>query len=426
MTTRYVFIHLPGEQDAVPAGKLDMSTDDRGGFASAIFAYGSRYLARAKALDVDPVSLPIDGAAIRSRLPVNGLPMFGAIRDAMPDAWGRRVIENRLRRPGPLPEWLYLDHAGSDRAGALDIRSNRDSAPSTSWLPEMVELSYLLEVAERIEAGEPVPAQLAHYFQGGPTMGGMRPKAVIQIEGRQFLAKFPSRTDRFNIPAVERATLELAREAGLTVPETRLVQMPDGRAVMLIERFDRVMGPSGTMARRHMVSALTMLGVSEMNSPYSSYADIAHVISQRAPRERVDVDRRELFARMVFNILVSNNDDHLRNHAFLHVDAGGWALSPLYDVVPTPSASLERDLHLIVGNMGRAARVDNALTSAGQFGLRRPQAADMVDRMYRVVRSWRQTFEAHGVATRDCDLVASAFMHEKHIGMREATAGKSG
>jgi serine/threonine-protein kinase HipA len=425
VTTRYVFIHLPGTAEAIPAGKLDMSVDARGDFASATFAYGKRYLQRPNAMEVDPVSLPIDGAGSRERTPLNGLPMFGAIRDAMPDAWGRRVIENRLRRAGPLPEWLYLDHAGSDRAGALDVRPSLDSAPSASSLPDIVDLNYLLQAAERIEAGEPVPAQLAHYFQGGPTMGGMRPKAVILADGRQFLAKFPSRTDRFNMPAVERATLELAREAGLDVPETRLVPMPDGRAVMLIERFDRMMNSSGTVSRRHMVSALTMLGVSEMNSPYSSYADIAHVISRRAPKERIEADRIELFRRMVFNVLVSNSDDHLRNHAFLRHESG-WVLSPLYDVVPTPSASLERHLHLIVGDMGRAARVDNALSSAGQFGLRRAQAIEIIDQVYRVVRAWRQVFDLHGVTHKDCDLVASAFMHEKHIGMREVLSGKRG
>ena len=415
-----MFINLPGSRGAVPAGKLDMATDATGEFANARFAYGNIYLKRHDALDVDPVSLPRDGAAGKTLLPVNGLPMFSAIRDAAPDAWGRQVIENRLQRPGPLPEWMYLDHAGSDRAGALDIRPDRDSTPLASTLPSAIDLNYLLDAAERIEAGEPVPAQLTHYFQGGPTMGGMRPKAVIAVDGRQFVAKFPSRTDRFNVPSVERATLELAREAGLHVPETRLMQMPDGRTVMLIERFDRVAGPGGLITRRHMVSALTMLGVGEMDSRYRSYADIAHAISRQAPGARVAADRTEMFSRMVFNILVSNSDDHLRNHAFLYQETGGWALSPLYDVVPTPSHSLERNLHLIVGEMGRAARVDNALTSAGQFGLRRAEAAEIIDRIYRVARSWRQTFERHEVTAQDCDLVASAFMHEDHIGMREA------
>ncbi len=215
---------------------------------------------------------------------------------------------------------------------------------------------------------------------------------------------------------MERATLELAREAGLDVPETRLVKLPDNREVMLIERFDRQAGPNG-LTRRHMVSALTMLGVSGMDSPNMRYADIADVIGARAPRDRVQRDREEMFGQMVFNILVSNNDDHLRNHAFLYdAEASGWRLSPLYDVVPATSPSLERDLHLTVGDMGRAARLDNALTSAGQFNLRRPEAARIIDRIHRVVRQWRMTFEAKGVSVRDCDYIESAFLHARHLG----------
>ncbi|MBA3485646.1 MAG: HipA domain-containing protein, partial [Lysobacter sp.] len=215
----------------------------------------------------------------------------------------------------------------------------------------------------------------------------------------------------------QRATLELAREAGLDVPETRLVKLPDNREVMLIDRFDRQAGPTG-LTRRHMVSALTMLGASEMDSPNMRYADIADVIGARAPRDRVQRDREEMFGRMVFNILVGNNDDHLRNHAFLYdAEASGWQLSPLYDVVPATSPSLERDLHLTVGDMGRAARLDNALTSAGQFNLRRPEAARIIDRIHRVVRQWRMTFEAKGVSVRDCDYIESAFLHARHLGM---------
>jgi serine/threonine-protein kinase HipA len=140
---------------------------------------GTRYLTRPDALDVDPVSLPRAEEAALRREPINGLPLFGAIRDAAPDAWGRRVIENRLQRNRPLPDADYLDHAGADRAGALDIRSKPHSPAHASVLPARVDLPYLLEAVTRIEAGEPVPAQLAHFFSGGPTMGGMRPKAVI-------------------------------------------------------------------------------------------------------------------------------------------------------------------------------------------------------------------------------------------------------
>jgi serine/threonine-protein kinase HipA len=317
MTVRYVFIHPPGQRDAVPAGRLEL-IERNGELLTSRFQYGRQYLQRAEALDVDPVSLPRAEETATAREPIHGLPLFGAIRDASPDAWGRRVIENRLRRPGPLSELTYLDHAGSDRAGAVDIRANRDSPPRPSTLATSLELQYLLEAVERVEAGDPVPAQLAVYFEGGPTMGGMRPKAVVTEGGREFVAKFPSTSDRrFNVPAIEYATLELARDVGLDVPATRLVALDGQRSAMLIERFDREPVPGG-QARRHMVSALTMLGVPEMASPDQSYAAIAQVISRRCAAAHVQSDRIELFKRMVFNILVSNNDDHLRNHAFLY------------------------------------------------------------------------------------------------------------
>lgn len=335
MAVRYVFIHLPGQLEAVPAGKLELISH-AGQLRTSRFNYGRRYLARTDALDVDPVSLSRAAETAQPREPVNGLGLFGAIRDAAPDAWGRRVIENRLRRPGPLADVDYLDHAGSDRAGALDVRTQQDSVARGSTLPASIDLPYLFEAVERIEAGEPVPARLEHFFRGGPTMGGMRPKAVVYANGVPHVAKFPSAADRYNVPAVEYATLELARECGLDVPPTRLERLDGERAVMLIQRFDRE-PVAGGFARRHMVSALTMLGVDEMQSPNQSYAAIADAISARGAAAYVERDRQELFMRMLFNILVTNNDDHLRNHAFAHdTHARGWRLSPLYDVVPAP------------------------------------------------------------------------------------------
>lgn len=419
MTVRYVFIHPPRQLEAVPAGRLELIVHE-GELRTSRFNYGARYLERSDALDVDPVSLARADESRHPREPINALPLFGAIRDAAPDAWGRRVIENRLRRSGPLPEVDYLDHAGSDRAGALDIRTQPDSPARASILPTRIDLPYLLEAVERIEAGEPAPSQLEHFFQGGPTMGGMRPKAVINADGRQYVAKFPSTSDhRFNVPAVERATLELARECGLDVPVTRLQQLDAHRSVMLIERFDRE-PMAGGFARRHMVSALTMLGVSELESPNQSYAGIADVISARGAAQFVERDRRELFMRMVFNILVSNNDDHLRNHAFLFdAQARGWRLSPLYDVVPAPQVGTDRYLSLGVGPDGRAARLDNALAGAGRFGITRVRATQFIEQLVAGTRAWRNTFDRCGVTERDSDAVAPAFRRATDIGLRE-------
>jgi serine/threonine-protein kinase HipA len=420
MSERTVFIHLPGETEAVPAGRLTMIEQGLQVQASA-FAYGRRYVMRANALPVDPVSLPLrPGQNHEERVPASGLVLFGALRDATPDAWGRRVIENRLRAPpNGLPESVYLDHAGPHRAGALDVRESPTSLAAESVLPSALDLHHLLDAAARIEEGEPVPAHLEMFFTGGPSVGGARPKAVVSVDGDEWIAKFPARNDPFNVPAIERATLELARAAGLTVPRMRLETLADGRQVMLIERFDRERLAHG-IGRRHMVSALTLLALQAGDSPDSSYAAMADAMGLHGVSGQIARDRHELFARMVFNILVSNDDDHLRNHAFLFdVDGAGWRLSPLYDVVPKPQVGQERVLHLSVGPQGRLARLDNALAGAGRFGLLPPDAARIIDRVVRAVRGWRDTFEGLGVPARDCDRVASAFRRAADIGMRD-------
>ncbi len=420
MPERIVFMHLPGETEAVPAGRLTMIEQGLQVQASR-FAYGRRYLRRANAVPVDPVALALaDGGGDAELVPPDGLALFGALRDATPDAWGRRVIENRLRAPpNGLPESTYLDHAGPHRAGALDVRPTPTSRPADGALPSVMDLGHLLDAAARIEEGEPVPAHLEVFFAGGPSVGGARPKAVVRMDDGEWIAKFPSVNDRFNVPLIERATLELAREAGLDVPRTSIESLADDRQVMLIERFDRVPLPTG-IGRRHMVSALTLLALHEQDSPDSSYAAVADALGQHGVGGYIARDRRELYARMVFNILVTNDDDHLRNHAFLYDEkAEGWRLSPLYDVVPKPQAAQERMLHLSVGPQGRVARLDNALAGAGRFGLLPPDAAAIVDRVVRAVRSWRDTFERSGVSTRDCDQVSSAFRRAGDIGMRE-------
>jgi len=420
MPERIVFIHLPGEADAVPAGRLTMIEQGLQVQASR-FAYGRRYLERANALPVDPVGLPLSEGRVGGELvPPNGLALFGALRDATPDAWGRRVIENRLRAPpNGLPESTYLDHAGPHRAGALDVRLTPTSLPAEGGLPSVMDLEHLLDAAARIDEGEQVPAHLEMFFTGGPSVGGARPKAVVTADGREWIAKFPARNDPFNVPLVEYATLELAREAGLEVPRTRIENLADGRHVMLIERFDRVSSAHGS-TRRHMVSALTLLTLHEQDSPDSSYAAIADALGEYGVGGQIAPDRRELFARMVFNILVSNDDDHLRNHAFLYdADRSGWRLSPLYDVVPKPQAAQERLLHLSIGPQGRLARLDNAMAGAGRFGLLPPDAARIIDGVVRVLRSWRERFERWRVPIRECDRVATAFRRAADIGMQE-------
>lgn len=413
----YVFMYLPGETTAVPAGDLELQelgTES----TTSIFGYGRRYLARPNAVPVDPVSLPLTCLpGDQSRYEPANPPLFGAVRDAAPDLWGRRVLETMLKvPPDSVPESVYLLHAGPHRFGALDFRPDLASTEAPGLLPPLTELEYLVEAADRIQDGEPIPAQLEPIFTAG-TMGGARPKALVHHQGAQHIAKFPAKRDGFNVPAVEHACLELARRAGLNVPATEHIVLADGRHVMLIERFDRYAVGEG-YARRHCVSALTLLGKHESESLGARYEDLSDKLGQFGVDASVQADRDELYARIAFNILVSNDDDHLRNHAFIWDPMGkGWRLSPLYDVVPRPQVSLERYLHMSVGPQGRLATLDNLLEAHGSFGLLRKDAAAIIDRVAAVTREWRGVFEELLVPGPDCDKVASAFRRPKDIGL---------
>lgn len=421
-TTLTVFAHLRGDSAAVPAGNLELIEQGSKTLASR-FVYGRGYLQRTNRLSVDPVSLSLSaGAPTDGWLqPINGLPLFGALRDATPDLWGRKVIENRLHAPpDSLPESVYLLHAGPNRMGALDVRPHHASPPALGSLPAAIDLDHLVEAAERIEAGEPVPAHLELIFDGAPSLGGARPKAVITHKGRQWVAKFPLKADKFDVSTIERTTLELAREVGMDVPETDLVRLADGRTVMLIERFDRQIN-DGRIERIHMVSGLTMLGKDESEAHTGAYSDLASAIGVHGADGHAARDRTELFKRMVFNILCGNDDDHLRNHAFLH-DGRGWRLSPLYDVLPKPQHSTERNLALGVGTQGRSATLINAISRCNLFGLTTPEAAEIINSIAMVVREWRVHFEELGCPVEQCDKISSAFRRPADLGLREIEA----
>ena len=410
------FAHLGGVW--APCGQLTLTEEGPRLLASS-FAYGMNYLKRPGALEVDPVALSIaDKAAVTAKrlLPVAGLPFFGGIRDAAPDAWGRRVIEAKLKVPAnSLPESQYLLHAGSDRVGALDIRNRISDAPTTgasAWH----SLAHLVEAASRIDEGLPVPAHLDAIFQGGSALGGARPKASIRDEqGILWLAKFASASDAMDVPTIEAATLLLAKEAGQCVPPVRTQRLSD-RSVMLIQRFDRYWSEVGTECRMGFVSGLTMLGCDESESPNKSYAGLADAIRRYCHPSVIRRDNEELFRRMVFNILVTNDDDHLRNHGFVwDPRLGGWALSPLYDVMPRAAVATERYLHLGVGPQGRLADLDNALAAHAKFTLSQSKACEIMSNVWAVVREWRVYFDQYGVAEEQMDKVATAFRHIDHV-----------
>jgi serine/threonine-protein kinase HipA len=426
----YVFAHLDTEW--VPCGQLSL-TEDGANLRASSFAYGLRYLERPGALEIDPVSLGLrDKQAVRGKMlnPPNELRMFGGIRDAAPDAWGRRVIEAKLKVPAnSLPESAYLIHSGSQRVGALDIRRTRQDEPAPGY-SNWNSLQYLMDAAQRIDEGLPVPADLEAIFVGGTSLGGARPKATVRDENRLlWLAKFQSRNDTVMVPVIEVATLKLAAAAGLTVPPVKFMYL-GAWPLMLIRRFDRYWANPGlqsplpsdllttlpadglTEKRLAFVSGLTLLACDEMDSPTKSYGDLAHAIRRYCHPNVIRDDNRELFARMVFNIFVSNDDDHLRNHGFVwDPRLSGWRLSPLYDVVPRASVAFERQLHLGVGPQGRAATLDNAYAARELFTLSSNDAATVIAKVWATVREWKVHFENSGVPDEQIEKVARAFRH---------------
>lgn len=430
----YAFAHL-GDIGFVPAGVLTLTQGPRDVEAST-FIYGTRYLERPGRIEIDPVSLALDGPVQGVELqPANQLRQFGGIRDAAPDAWGRRVIESRLKAPAnSLPESRYLLEAGSERVGALDMRRQLDS-PADDGVAPVRDLQYMLEAAECVEAGEDVPAGLRDYLGSGATAGGARPKSTVRdADGLLHLAKFPSRSDTFDVATVECATLKLAGLCGLTVPAAQVRDI-GGRNALLIRRFDRhwvgadptaattalhetLPGPGLQERRLPFVSGLTMVGCDEYDSPTKGYVDLAHAVRQHAAAGCIRADTAELFGRMVFNIFVSNDDDHLRNHGFVRDPrVGGWRLSPLYDVVPRPSHAFERTLHLEVGSHGKQATLDNAMSAHAGFIPERPDAVAVIRRVWGVMREWKSHFEAFGVPARLVDTMAPAMRNLQDIAL---------
>ncbi len=447
ISSLFVFAHL--DSAFVPAGRLTL-TEQGSELIASEFAYGLKYIERANAIEIDPLSLSLaDKSAIRHQrlFPLENAAYFGGIRDAAPDAWGRRVIEARHRVPAnSLPESVYLLEAGSSRVGALDVRESLSATPRHE-VGSITQLGYLLEAAERIEAGLPVPQHLESIFDSGSALGGARAKATVRdSDGVLWLAKFRSQGELLDVPAIEAATLHLASLCGLTVPPLRLMEV-SGRSVMLIRRFDRYWAPAGAALaeagsaahgggaldgrnlifqrqpstgliekRLHFVSALTMLGCDEFAAREKSYGELAQAIRRYCHPAFIRDHNRELFARMVLNIFVSNDDDHLRNHGFIYYPAatgcgGGWGLSPLYDVMPRPGIASERHLFLGVGSQGRAATLDNAMTAYPLFALSEAEALQIIATIWQQVRAWRVAFEAFGLPTATIEQAASAFRH---------------
>ena len=407
----FVYIVPPGATEFVTAGRFRVSAGSTGDPVGA-FVYGRRYRERADAVELDPVELRLSSHVYETAR-MEGF--FGAIRDAMPDSWGRRVIERRTGL-AQIEEFDYLLHGPDDRAGALGFGLQVDPPAPENRFNRTLDLDSLQSAADAVIADGPeragsAGAQVEELLWPGTSLGGARPKAVVQDAHALWIAKFARQNDRWNHPRAERGMLALARACGLNAAESRLETVA-GRDVLLVRRFDRERTDTGY--RRHrMVSALTLLrtGDSPVDRRDWSYLLVADEIRRASADPQTDL--RELFGRMCFNAAVSNLDDHPRNHAILARDRA-WRLSPAFDLTPSPVIAQERrDLAMACGRFGRYANRANLLSGCGRFLLRKDEAAAIFDRIAETVRArWRPTMRRAGVSEVDCDAIRSAFVYD--------------
>ncbi len=398
----YVYIQLPGSMEAVTCGRfLQQGNIGR-------FVYGKSYLNNPRAVELEKFELALrPGTFETARL--GGI--FGSLRDSSPDAWGRTVIERQLGRTD-LTEIDFLLHSPEDRVGALSFGTSPTPPAPVHQFNKVLRLNLLLEEAERIEQGFPPSAvQVDDLVHPGSSLGGARPKNVVEDEEGLWVAKFPARNDRWNNAAVECGMLRLASECGLRAAFGKVASVA-GRNVLLVRRFDRRRVAEGYL-RHRMVSALTVLRADENPLDRSKWSYILLADELKRWVGNPDEDLRELFSRMVFNALISNIDDHPRNHALIAAGSE-WNLSPAYDLTPMPQTSTERDLAMEVGSArNRRANRHNLLSECGRFRLSREDAAHLIDRMKATVSArWRDSVKACEGTEADLKAIERAFDYE--------------
>ncbi len=393
----------------VTAGKFVLTKNPRGD-ALGRFVYGRSYLENPRAVEVDPVELKISPKTYETAQ-LNGV--FGALRDAGPDYWGRRVIEKHTGKT-QLGELDYLLESPDDRAGALGYGLNNVPPPPRRQFNKTTDLEKLQALANALAHDESPADHEAQQVQDlmllGTSMGGARPKAVVQDADGLWVAKFNRPDDRWNNTRVEHAMLRLARECGITTAENRIESI-GGKDTLLVKRFDREKMAAG-YARARMVSGLTILRSDEAPAARQNWSYVILVEELRRIVEDAKRDGRELFRRICFNALISNIDDHPRNHAIIAKEKG-WKLSPAYDLTPSVPVSTERrDLALECGDQGRYANAKNILSQHARFLLNSGEAEKIVkDMKAQVKATWYNTVRTSGVTEKDAEAIRGAFVY---------------
>ena len=405
-----VFVDQAGE--TIPAGRLALTEDGR--YSRAEFNYGQKYLKRPDAVAIDPVQLPLTA---EPKYTEEDFILFNGIRDAAPDAWGRKLIDFHMLhtkgRPAGEAEYLLASQQGT-RIGALQF------GPTTAGPGPVVDtgiaevtshlgtLDAFQDMIDRFEAEETISDRYLDFVARGSDLGGARPKGTVMIENHPWLVKFGLQNDRITMAAAEAGCLDLCEMAGLEVCERQVIDIA-GRPALLLKRFDRKKGANGGLERRHMISGLTLLGAHERDLGIYGYADLYNGARQHCTASDYG---EEIYKRMIMNVLCGNTDDHYRNHAFLMNEDGRYEPSPVYDVTPTTGLSSTRNLffHLGKAGSGREATLEAAVAAAPSLGLSHDRARETADDLSDLVaQNWRSVLSDRGASRIDLETLENSF-----------------
>ena len=389
-----------------------MRRHDSRGRQSVTFEYDPEWIRDAAGVSLDP-ALPVGPGTFR---PPAGREMFGTLGDSAPDTWGRTLIRRKERRAaereGRAVRALHetdflLGVADETRLGALRFRWEGDDvfqAPQDVGVPGTVALGRLLKASERILRGEETDEDLLLIFAPGSSLGGARPKAsVIDQHGALFIAKFPKATDEYSLERWEAIVLDLAKAAGIQTAPHDLIDH-DRRSILLSRRFDRA-----GQARIPFLSALSM--TEHRDGDRGSYLEIVDALTEHGANPAND--RIELFKRVAFSVLVSNTDDHLRNHGFLWLGQRGWTLSPAYDINPTPQDIRPRILATNIDFDDGTCSIELLRSVAEEFALKLRDADALIRRVATTTQDWRQAARRRGAKGPEIQRMTSAFEHEE-------------
>lgn len=368
----YVWVWLPGRSEPVVAGRLQRQG------ARYLFGYGRSYLARPDAISLYTPELPLVSGW---QEPSGNMPIASVLRDSGPDSWGQRVILERLHGsrgmdadPGDLDQITYFLESGSDRIGGLDFQASPDAYVPRGTTATIDELH---AAADALQVGQPIRDDLGAALVRGTSIGGARPKVLIDVDGVPCIAKFSSTSDHYPVVNAEALAFEFARRVGIEAPNS-FITSSLGKDVLVVERFDR----GGRGERRIVVSGPTMLRLDEMEARYATYPELLDVLR----RDGADSDiGRKLFERIVFNVAIGNNDDHARNHAAFW-NGRDLDLTPAYDLCPQPRSGETSARAMAFDRDGqRDSSFAACLKACGVYGLAKGEARDIIDNQIDII-----------------------------------------